>query len=954
MGLLKQLVITVLVIGVSSTNTEQPPETTVSSTPTPTPSSSLPVISSSTIEPPADIKEPSEAPVVPSASIRQVETPAVVEEVPSNWSDDLSTPEDEVYNEEYVDDHEYAEYPGYYYYDEEYVYEDYETYNGNDTEFPTEEDFQKNVPASLHDDKELIISRDNVVPIIKTLVLACTGKQNPTYAELLKAGGLTAFKTSLKHLGDEKLGVNLLTLAKKLTSVLDNDESEKDAEEEFLSEMAQEFLGSHRFKLVLPESILLHEEELKELLAKRMEESEVEGRSATSEETFSPAWVALLTGLLSIPYFMSDDSPPPVARADRLRHPFRQLRPPSLPPALQHQQLRRDQTDGPPQNQPLDEEFLEYKKKYAQWYHQWYLKHKEYYDKNYPFNPQGQTRVRPPPVGHPPPVKHAKLPGGPRVPPTPRRKPKPPPQRRRKPAIQNTPPQRGPPKLRRVRPGRLPPKRLPPPTRPQAEGFRDADHSPVNDVTKIHPNTFGTFQSEGNHGDSHFRVFHGQEGPTPASVPVPVPVPVPSKVPSPQPVYIPTTNAPPTTETGFKPIIKPDAPVSDDAPLVRTQTVSESVLVPKQVKPNFRPPKQDDLLVKDKPTPGPKKTPVTVPELAPGGFKPIPWLTGVSPETTTRRVSSVTSGVFKTTPENVPTEPTTPRPAVFVRTEKSVRVVTSSSVVAPQAHQAPVKQVPRKQSRHQESQSFPHSLQVTASLQAEESKPTAIVEAVPVGPQFLRSHHPPPAVAPGPNVLSRGSVRTNVPTNIRVVDHRRPQGFGLGPKPSEVIAPSTTTTTTTTTTTSTTQAPLSTPTTVPVFALDPFYGSRLSRIDVIFHQLKVEGEGCREQLSEFALLTQFWSQVVCNIYKNPEAFTPFSDFLSRQLTVTLEELRRPKVSDERILRFFRYLKAARDGQDGGECLVLYSDCAQDTNALSHQPILNTYQKVSRLMDVSSS
>lgn len=348
---------------------------------------------------------------------------------------------------------------------------------------------------------------------------------------------------------------------------------------------------------------------------------------------------------------MSGDSPEPVARADRVRHPFRQLRPPSLPPVLQHQQLRREQTDGPPQNQPLDEEFLEYKKKYAQWYHQWYLKHKEYYDKNYPFNPQGPAQVRPPPVGPAgrPPVRPVKPRGAHRGPPTPRRKPKPPPQRRRKPAVHNAPPQRGPPKRRRIPPGRLPPPqhRVPPPARPQVEVPRDTDHSPVNAVIKTHPSTFGTFQSEGNHGDSHFRVFHGQEVPTPASVPVPAPAPVPSRVPSPQPVYIPSTNAPPTTETGFKPIIKPDTPVSDDTPLVRTQTVSESILVPKQVKPNFRPPKQDDLLGKDKPTPaGPKKKPATVPELAPGGFKPIPWLASASPETTTRKVSSVTSSEY--------------------------------------------------------------------------------------------------------------------------------------------------------------------------------------------------------------------------------------------------------------------------------------------------------------------
>lgn len=60
------------------------------------------------------------------------------------------------------------------------------------------------------------------------------------------------------------------------------------------------------------------------------------------------------------------------------------------------------------------------------------------------------------------------------------------------------------------------------------------------------------------------------------------------------------------------------------------------------------------------------------------------------------------------------------------------------------------------------------------------------------------------------------------------------------------------------------------------------------------------------------------------------------------------------MSDERILRFFRYLKAARDGQDGVDCLARYSQCAQDTTSLSHKPIISTYQKVSRLMDASSS
>ena len=64
----------------------------------------------------------------------------------------------------------------------------------------------------------------------------------------------------------------------------------------------------------------------------------------------------------------------------------------------------------------------------------------------------------------------------------------------------------------------------------------------------------------------------------------------------------------------------------------------------------------------------------------------------------------------------------------------------------------------------------------------------------------------------------------------------------------------------------------------------------------------------------------------------------------------MEELQRPKVSDARILRFFRYLQAAKAGQDGNDCLIKYSDCATDTTRLSHKPIIDAYKKVSILMN----
>lgn len=284
MGLLRQfLVITVLVIGVSSSTTERPSKTTVTSTDTPVPSS--------TAKPPAEAKKPEDDSVVPSVSIGNVETPAVVEEVPHDWTDGVVPPDGDYTEEadtnntdEYVGSyHEYSDYPEDYFYDEDYVYDDYEMYAANESEAPTQEDFQENVPESLHDDKDIIINRDNLVPITKTLILAVTGKENPTYAELLKAGGIAAFKTSLKHLGDEKMGVNLLELAKKLTNMWGEGE-DKEEDENILRTMAEDFLGSHRFKLVLPESILLHEAELKELLAKRVAESKVEGRSATTDD----------------------------------------------------------------------------------------------------------------------------------------------------------------------------------------------------------------------------------------------------------------------------------------------------------------------------------------------------------------------------------------------------------------------------------------------------------------------------------------------------------------------------------------------------------------------------------------------------------------------------------------------------------------------------------------------
>lgn len=290
MWLLKNVVTLVVVIGVSSLATNPPSTTepypttspafttspslttTASATPlfttSPASTTSHSLTSATPSETQAEVKEPQEAYVLPSVSIRQVETSAVVQEVDKDWSDDY------VYSEEEYDGNDDIR-PG----------EEYLPFAHNHSETLILEEFQSNVPEAVHHKKDVIVNKDNLIPLLKTISLAYTHKENPSYSDLVKAGGISAFKTGLKYLGKDKLGHDLLTMAKKLTTVLDDDEAE-DESSEVLSELAEEFLAKHRFKLVIPESFLLHQMELEEFLSTRMQH-EVEGRSVTSNKELS-------------------------------------------------------------------------------------------------------------------------------------------------------------------------------------------------------------------------------------------------------------------------------------------------------------------------------------------------------------------------------------------------------------------------------------------------------------------------------------------------------------------------------------------------------------------------------------------------------------------------------------------------------------------------------------------
>ncbi|XP_018332523.1 uncharacterized protein LOC108742017 [Agrilus planipennis] len=122
---------------------------------------------------------------------------------------------------------------------------------------------------------------------------------------------------------------------------------------------------------------------------------------------------------------------------------------------------------------------------------------------------------------------------------------------------------------------------------------------------------------------------------------------------------------------------------------------------------------------------------------------------------------------------------------------------------------------------------------------------------------------------------------------------------------------------------------------------DPFYSPLLSRLDTVFQQLGLgsdkspETEKCRERL-------------VCMMYANPAKFAPYSNLVSAQLSRELNELRKPSSDNPEILRFFRYMKAARNGQDGEECLA-HVGCPALMGSETKPALITTYNEINKLV-----
>ncbi|XP_052863711.1 uncharacterized protein LOC128270351 [Anopheles cruzii] len=118
---------------------------------------------------------------------------------------------------------------------------------------------------------------------------------------------------------------------------------------------------------------------------------------------------------------------------------------------------------------------------------------------------------------------------------------------------------------------------------------------------------------------------------------------------------------------------------------------------------------------------------------------------------------------------------------------------------------------------------------------------------------------------------------------------------------------------------------------------DPFYSPLLSRLDSIFAQMGLSSkeEPCRQKL-------------VCLMYANPAKYAPYSNLISAQLSRELDELRKPTNDNPDILRFFKYMRAAKDGQDGVGCDGHYKDCTGYKD-LSNPAMVTTYNDINKLV-----
>ncbi|XP_045780321.1 uncharacterized protein LOC123877551 [Maniola jurtina] len=136
---------------------------------------------------------------------------------------------------------------------------------------------------------------------------------------------------------------------------------------------------------------------------------------------------------------------------------------------------------------------------------------------------------------------------------------------------------------------------------------------------------------------------------------------------------------------------------------------------------------------------------------------------------------------------------------------------------------------------------------------------------------------------------------------------------------------------------------------------DPFYSPLLSRLDGIFARLGLaptettteDGMMIGGQTLSDVKLEACREQLICLMYSSPAKYAPYSNLVSAQLSRELNELRRPVSDNPEILRFFRYMRAARRGQEGTDCIKAHPACA--TNTAPSHTMIAAYHDINKLV-----
>lgn len=95
-------------------------------------------------------------------------------------------------------------------------------------------------------------------------------------------------------------------------------------------------------------------------------------------------------------------------------------------------------------------------------------------------------------------------------------------------------------------------------------------------------------------------------------------------------------------------------------------------------------------------------------------------------------------------------------------------------------------------------------------------------------------------------------------------------------------------------------------------AADKFYGSLIDAIDGLVNQMGATDPGCRER-------------AVCAMYRDPFKHTPFSNLVSGHLSKDSSELL-PAGDSRMALIYYKYVQAAREGQEQKDCSTVYPNC----------------------------